>query len=245
MDNVGASLHKQRQIVSAIVLAGGSSQRMGPGIDKLMCRVANRPLLAHCMLAFERCPEVQEIVLVARKDRQAGYQTLAVEQKISKLKSVVSGGEERQDSVWSGLQALSPDSELVLIHDGARALVTTDIITRCISAGRKSGAAIPASRVKDTIKRASPTPNKHGPRVETTLDRSILWSAQTPQTFRTDLIRQAYEPLIREQIIVTDDAAAVERIGYTVSLVECDSLNLKITTPEDLLLAEVLLSKRA
>ena len=232
-------------MISAIILAGGSSKRMGEGIDKLMIPILKKPLLAYSLMAFQACSEVKEIVLVARTDRQSDYQAMAKEYSISKLKSVVSGGIERQDSVWVGLHSVSPKSEIVSIHDGARALISVDIISRCIASARQNGAAIPACRVKDTIKRAVPNAPKEENRVETTLDRSILWAAQTPQTFRTDVIRQAYKPLINNGIIVTDDSAAVERVGLSVSLVEGDPLNLKITTPEDLLIAEMVLLKRS
>jgi len=210
----------------------------------LMCRLARLPLLAHPLLTFQRCREVEEIVLLARKDRQPTYRALAGQLKISKLRAVLPGGAERQDSVWAGLAALSERSEIVLIHDAARALVTPEIIKRCVAAARRTGAAIPAVRVKDTIKRASPNSRKHGLHVETTMDRSLLWKAQTPQTFRTDIIRRAYDPVIKEGILVTDDAAAVERLGLPVTLVECDASNLKVTTPEDLVIAEAILAQR-
>jgi 2-C-methyl-D-erythritol 4-phosphate cytidylyltransferase len=231
-------------MISAIILAGGSSKRMGPGVDKLMILAADTPLLTFPLIAFEQCKDVDEIILVAREDRQAAYQTLAETNKISKLTKVVSAGAERQDSVWNGLKAVSSKSEIVSIHDGARALVTGDIITRCINVARRSGAAIPASRAKDTIKQAAPLQKGHDLQIAGTLDRSTLWAAQTPQTFRTDLIKKAYEPIIHQKVMITDDAAAVERLGHPVSLVECDPLNFKVTTPEDMLLAELLLSNR-
>lgn len=235
-------------MISAIVLAGGSGKRMGRRVDKLMIRAVDRPLLAHALLAFERCPEVDEIILVARKDRREVYRKLAIRHRISKLATVISGGVERQDSVWRGLQAVSPGCKIVAIHDGARALVTAAIISRCVAVARQTGAAIPACRVKDTIKRESVAHNGADnplhPRVETTVERACLWAAQTPQTFLLDLIQRAYEPLIRRQIIVTDDAAAVERLGQPVALVESDPLNLKITTPGDLLLAAAILRQR-
>jgi 2-C-methyl-D-erythritol 4-phosphate cytidylyltransferase len=231
-------------MISAIILAGGSSRRMGPGVDKLMILAADVPLLTYPLLAFEHCKEITEIILVARDDRQTTYKTLVETNKITKLTHLVPAGAERQDSVWNGLKAVSPKSELVLIHDGARALVTEDIITRCINVARRSGAAIPASRVKDTIKQAAPHQKGHDLQIASTLDRSTLWAAQTPQTFRTDLIRKAYESVMAQKSIITDDAAAVESIGHPVSIVECDPLNLKVTTPEDMLLAELLLSNR-
>jgi 2-C-methyl-D-erythritol 4-phosphate cytidylyltransferase len=229
-------------MISAILLAGGSGKRMGAGMDKLMLMAANVPLLAHALTAFQKCPDVDEIILVAREDRKDSYRQLASTHQIDKLVSVVPGGVERQDSVWCGLQVVSSKSEIVLIHDAARALVTPQIISNCVASARKMGAAIPASRVKDTIKRAQDATSPS--QIEMTVDRSQLWAAQTPQTFRTELIRRAYEPLIRENVIVTDDAAAVEKMGHPVFLVDSDPLNLKITTPEDLLLAEIILSKR-
>ena len=224
---------------SAVLLAGGSSRRMGSGKDKLRHPIAGRPLLVHSLLAFDRCAAVHEIILVVRQDQQDAFKTLALKHGVTKLAQVVAGGVERQDSVWRGLQALSPSSEIVLIHDGARPCVTPEIITRCVEAARLRGAAIPASRVKDTIKQVD-----SNLQIKATLDRSALWAAQTPQTFQAELIRRAYEPLIRDGIIVTDDAAAVERLGHGVWIVESDPLNLKVTTPEDLLLADVILSGR-
>ena len=235
-------------MTSAIILAGGSSKRMGDDVDKLVLQVGSLPLIARVLLTFERCSNIDEIILVARKDRQDAYRSLALEHHISKLTSVIPGGVERQDSVWCGIQAISPNSKIVLIHDSARALVTIDIISRCVAIAQKTGAAIPAARVKDTIKRTiSPTnarSNGSNPLVEATVDRSLLWAAQTPQTFRTDLIRRAYEQVIRDRLIITDDASAVEHLGHPVSIVESNPFNLKITTPEDLLLAEAFLSKQ-
>ena len=235
-------------MITAIILAGGSSKRMGEGIDKLMFQAAHHPLLAHVLLAFQQCKDIDEIVLVARKDRQANYKNFAEKYRISKLVTVISGGIERQDSVWCGLQAISPHSQIVLIHDAARALVTTDIISKCICAARKTGAAIPAARLQDTIKRTIPTStvsaNGSYPLIEATLDRLQLWAAQTPQTFQLDLIRRAYEPLIQKRIVVTDDAAAVERLGHLVSIIETTASNLKITVHDDLVFAEAILSNR-
>ncbi len=234
-------------MTAAILLAGGSGKRMG-GVDKLLLPLGGVPLLARVLRTFQQSAALDEIILVARADRLDAYQRLAHDHGITRLKAVVEGGAERQDSVWNGLLAAGPTCELVFIHDAARALVTEDILLRCARAARAHGAAIPAARVKDTIKRValppSDAPPSALPHVEATLDRSTLWSAQTPQTFRMELIRRAYEPLIRQRIVVTDDAAAVERLGHPVVLVECDASNLKVTTPEDLPLAEALLARR-
>ena len=209
---------------------------MGPGVDKLQQTVAGQPLLAHSLRAFDGCPAVDEILLVGRTDRLETYREIAAKSGIRKLKAVIPGGVERQDSVWCGLEALSPSAGIVLIHDGARCCVNGDIISRCIETARAKGAAIPACRVRDTVKKAAADLQ-----VEATVDRSTLWAAQTPQTFRVELIRRAYEPLIRDRIIVTDDAAAMERLGHPVWLVETSHLNLKVTIAEDLMLAETIL----
>jgi 2-C-methyl-D-erythritol 4-phosphate cytidylyltransferase len=211
---------------------------MGPGVDKLQEIVDGQPLLAHSLRAFDGCPAVDEIVLVGREDRLQTYRVLVSKTGLRKVKAVIPGGIERQDSVWCGLQALSPSAEIVLIHDGARCCVNGDIITRCVETARAKGAAIPACRVRDTIKKAGADL-----RIEATVDRSTLWAAQTPQTFRVELIRRAYEPLIRDRIVVTDDAAAVERLGQPVWIVETSHLNLKVTLAEDLMLAETILRR--
>ena len=225
---------------SAILLAGGSGRRMG-GVDKLLIEVRGIPLLRRALDAFEACPAVDRIVLVAREDRIPEYTRLASEWHATKVSRIVPGGAERQDSVWNGLEALVPPPDIVLIHDAARALVAPELIGRCVVAAAESGAAIPAARVHDTIKRVA---SGDEARVVETLDRSLLRAAQTPQTFRYTLIREAYEPLVRQRIIVTDDAAAVERTGHAVRIIESDGANMKVTTHEDILLAEMVLSQR-
>lgn len=225
---------------SAILLAGGSGRRMG-GVDKLMIQVGGMPLLRRVLRAFSDCPAVDRVVLVAREDRIPEYAGLASSWGFAKVSAIVAGGAERQDSVWSGLEALVPPPDIVLVHDAARALVTPDLIGRCIAAAVEFGAAIPAARVSDTIKRVAAGDEAQ---IAETLDRSLLRAAQTPQTFRYELIRAAYEPLVRQRLLVTDDAAAVERAGHPVRLVDSDATNLKVTRPDDVLLAETVLSQR-
>jgi 2-C-methyl-D-erythritol 4-phosphate cytidylyltransferase len=229
---------------TAIILAGGRGTRMGANVDKLMLKARGTPLLGHTLIAFQNCNEVHEIILVARKDRQETYQKLCDQFHIRKLSCITEGGIERQDSVWNGLQQVSAACQWVLIHDGARSLITPTTLTRCIEAARMTGAAVPATRVKDTIKMAKPSDEGSNAWIEKTVDRTRLWIAQTPQVFRKELIFRAYEPLIRSRTIVTDCASAVERLGEKVSLVDCDPLNLKITTPEDLILAESIIAAR-
>lgn len=227
-------------IASAILLAGGSGRRMG-GVDKLLIEVGGVPLLRRVIDAFDICPVVDRVILVAREDRISEYTRLVSEWHAKKVSKIIPGGTERQDSVWNGLEALTPPPDVVLIHDAARALITPELIGRCAEAAHEGGAAIPAARVHDTIKRVA---SGNEGQVAETLDRSLLRAAQTPQTFRYTLIREAYEPLVRQRIMVTDDAAAAERAGHAVRIVESDGTNLKVTTHEDVLLAEMVLSQR-
>ncbi|MCC7518236.1 MAG: 2-C-methyl-D-erythritol 4-phosphate cytidylyltransferase [Verrucomicrobiae bacterium] len=225
---------------SVILLAGGSGRRMGGG-DKLLIEVRGEPLLRRVLRAIEACAAVDRIVLVARPGRIPEYTRLASSWGLTRISAIVPGGVERQDSVWNGLQALVPPPEIVLIHDAARALVTPDLIRRCAAAAAEHGAAIPAAPVHDTIKRIR---SPEDPRIVETLDRTLLRAAQTPQAFRFVIIRDAYAPLIRQRVLVTDDASAAERAGHEVQIVESDATNLKVTSPEDVFLAETILSQR-
>ena len=208
-------------------------------MDKLQQVIGGKSVLVHSLLAFERCEAVDELILVARVDQQEKLKTEASTNQIRKLTRIIPGGAERQDSVWCGLENLSAQSEIVLIHDAARPCISSEVITRCVQTARDQGAAIPAVRVRDTIKRVS-----KDLQIRETLDRSELWAAQTPQTFRVELIRRAYKEVIDHKLMVTDDAAAVERLGHPVWIVESDPLNMKITIPEDFMLAEIIFSNR-
>jgi len=219
-------------MVTGIVLAAGRSTRMGGGPNKQFIELSGQPLIWYSLTAFEQCPAVTEIIIVSRPDYLTAARGLTTAFK--KITAVVEGGVERQNSVWNGLEKATGD--IVAVHDGARPLVTAALIEATIASARQHGTGIAATKVVDTIKEA--TPDKT---VTRTVDRTKLWAVQTPQTIRTDLLRQAYRQVFSQGIIVTDEAASVELLGQPVHLVETPFLNLKVTTPADLATVEALL----
>lgn len=218
--------------VGAIVLAAGSSQRMG-GQDKLLAVVGGKPVLVHTLRAFEQCAAIDQVIVVLS---EANANTvLPLLRPFKKVTRTTHGGPRRQDSVRNGLYSLTP-SELVVVHDGARPLVTPGIISHGLAIARETGAAAAAVPIVETIKAA----HEDG-RVTRTVPRAGLWAVQTPQVFKYDILLDAHER-IRDD--VTDDCAMVERLGYPVYLYESSRLNLKVTTPEDLRLVDALLRTR-
>lgn len=211
---------------------------MGPNVDKLFLGIAGRPVIAHTWARFDRCPSVEELVIVVRDGMQNAFQELAEDQELTKPFRLVVGGKERQDSVWNGLQHLSPASEIVLIQDGARPCTSETVIAATIEAARRSGAAVAAQGVTDTIKESA-----DGRFIDRTLNRSRLWSVQTPQTFQTEIIRRALAMVRERGIAVTDDTAACELIGQRVELVVSPLPNPKVTRGEDLPYIESLLRR--
>lgn len=221
-------------MVTAIILAAGRSSRMGGGPNKQFIELLGQPLIRYSLAAFQQCPVVTEIILVRRADYAAEAELLAKD--YSKVTALVDGGAERQNSVWNGLEQAT--GEVVAVHDGARPLVTPALIEATVASARQHGTGIAATKVVDTIKEANDKV------VSRTVDRTKLWAVQTPQTVRRSLLRQAYTAVFEMQIVVTDEAAAVEMLGHRVDLVETPFLNLKITTPSDLAMAEALLYSR-
>jgi len=217
--------------VGAIVVAAGASKRMG-GVNKLYANLAGKPLLAHTVDVFQECSSIDQVVIVLSEDKVKEGQQLVEEQGWSKVVEVCPGGARRQDSVREGLERLS-DCQWVVIHDGARPCLSANLIERGLEEARQSGAAIAAIPVTDTIKVVSP-----GSFVEETPLRQRLWSVQTPQVFRFDIIDEAYR---KAQGDVTDDATLVENLGYKVKVYPGSEANIKVTTPEDLVLAEAIL----
>ena len=224
----------------AIIVAGGSGTRMGSPTDKLFLEIAGRPLIAHTWERFARCPAIDEIVLVVRSGMADTFTQLAKTYEFTKPFRFATGGKERQDSVWNGLEAIPAATEIVLIHDAARPCTTDRLITETIRLAREGGAAVAGRRITDTVKES-----EDGERVARTLDRSRLWTVQTPQTFRIEVIRGALSALREAGRIVTDDTAACELIGLPVRLVESHEPNPKLTRPEDIPYLEFLLSHRA
>lgn len=219
----------------AVIVAAGSASRMG-GIDKVMAKLRGEPMIVHTLRAFEACDAVSEIVVVTRENLILPITSLAGD--FSKVRAVVAGGKSRQESVHLGLNALSEKAELAAVHDGARPLVTWQLIDRVVRAAGTYGAAAPAIPVKDTIKVVE------GRVVKSTPDRATLFAVQTPQVFDFDLLRGALKKAEMDGVQVTDDCSAVERMGMGVKIVEGDERNLKVTTPMDLKIAEMMLEEK-
>ena len=219
----------------AIVVAAGRSLRMG-GVDKIMAPLLGKPLLLHSLEAFEASPHVSVVVLVVSEHNLEACRRIVDENGLDKVIDVRVGAGRRQDSVRIGLDGM-PDPGYTIVHDGARPCVDGATISRGVSAVHRHGAAIAAVPVKDTIKSAA-----RDRRVVETVDRDGLWAAQTPQVFRTALLREAHESLDGD---FTDDAAMVEASGGTVTLFMGSYDNVKVTTPEDMAVAEVVLARRA
>lgn len=217
---------------SAIIVAAGKSERMGLNTDKAFLSLGPKPVVAWSLLAFEQCPEIDQIVLVVRKDQLLAAKSVTQMFGISKIRTIVAGGGRRQDSVINGLNEMDADTRVVVVHDGARPCVTSELIEETIKCAKRNGCGIAASRVWDTIKYV-----ERGSTVDHTVDRSKLWAVQTPQAFNADLIRRAYRAVEEQKVTVTDEASAVELIGEPVRLVEWPRPNIKITTAEDLPLA--------
>jgi len=224
-------------IFAALVTAAGEGKRMGRDVPKQYLELGGIPILARTLLAFQSHPLVDVIVLaVPAGDEDLCRSRILAPFELQKVEEIVAGGATRQASVYNGLRRLEK-ADMVAIHDGVRPLVNQEVITATFKAAGASGAALACVRVRETIKK------KMGTHVET-IPRSDLWLAHTPQTFRTDLILKAHARAIEDGFIGTDDAALVERLGQPVTIVEDSADNIKITTPEDLALAEVLLQRR-
>jgi 2-C-methyl-D-erythritol 4-phosphate cytidylyltransferase len=225
-------------VFSAILVAGGSSQRMG--FDKLFAVIAGEPVIAHPIRAFERATSVDEIVVVAREDRHDEIRKISRDRGFKKVLSIVPGGERRQDSVRAGLDRINRDAKYVAVHDAARPLITPEQIERAFEQCRVHGAAALAQPVNDTLKRADADLMVVG-----SVDRHQIFAMQTPQIFERKLIEDAYRAVYAENILVTDEVSAVERLGYKVALVLDHDFNFKITYPRDLPVADFILRDRA
>ena len=226
-------------MTSAIIVAAGKGVRMGPNTDKLFLELKGRPVMAHTWQQFDLAECINEIVIVVREGMQAAFAELAAKYNLKKTFYLVPGGPQRQDSVWNGLEALSPSADIVAIQDAARPCTSQTLIAATVQAARQHGAAVAAQPVTDTIKESS-----DGNLIERTLDRSRLWAVQTPQTFRVNVIRRALAEVRRRGLLVTDDTAACELIGQPVKLVISTEPNPKLTRPEDLPFLEAWLRKR-
>ena len=227
-----------KPICTAVIVAAGKGRRMGTEISKQFLPLCGKEILAHSVEKFEKAEKIRDIVLVTGEDSLQDVREMAQEYGWKKIVSVVAGGKERQDSVWNGLQAVSADTEIVLIHDGVRPFVTEDILNHSIETAVEMGGCVAGVPAKDTIKVC----NSENIAVATP-DRSTLWQIQTPQTFQKDLIMQAYQKAKEEGFVGTDDASLAEYSGCPVKVIMGSYRNIKITTKEDLLIGEAFLKE--
>jgi len=225
-------------MLSAIILAAGSGVRLRTKLAKPLVKIGNRPAIVYSLAAFNKHPGIDEIILVVNAKNQAQIAGVIKKYHFKKLNLFVIGGKRRQDSVYNGLRKIGKKSNWVLIHDSARPFISSKFIAKVILAAKKTGAAILAVPVKATIKSV-----KAGLVVDKTVDRSNLWEIQTPQVFKKDLIIKAYKRYSKDN--VTDDATLVERLGKKVKVVWGSYDNIKITTKEDLLIAQAIANKNA
>ena len=217
----------------AVIVAAGTASRMG-GIDKVMAPLGGEPMIVRTVRRFQQCDVIREIVVVTRPDLMMSVMDLC--HGFDKVKAVVVGGPNRESSVHMGLNTLSKKCKLVAVQDGARPLVSCQVIDRVVQAANAFGAAAPAVPVTDTVKVADAAGL-----ITATPDRSTLFAVQTPQVFRASLLREAYCQPFND--LFTDDASVVESLGHKISLVEGERVNLKLTTPDDLEWAEWWLAK--
>ena len=223
---------------TAVIVAAGSATRMH-GVDKIMANLQGEPVIAHTIRSFQNASCIDEIVIVAREDRLEAMRKLVEEKQFHKVRAIVPGGENRMESVRAGLDAASPETVLAAIQDGARPMVTEEIIRRTVDMALSYHAAAPAIPVKDTVK----VVGEDG-RVESTPDRSTLRAVQTPQIFDRELLIAAWQRAKKEKLSYTDDCSAMEGLGVHVYLTEGSEENLKITTPLDLKIAELIMEDR-
>ena len=226
-------------MVTAIVLAAGRSSRMGGGTNKQFLELRGQPILRYSLAAFENCAAIDTIVVVRRPEYAEQAEEIVRTAGCHKVIAFTDGGAERQNSVWNGLEKCPAHTGIVAVHDGARPLVTPQLIEATVASARAHGTGTAATKVVDTIKEADDTRT-----ILRTVDRTRLWAVQTPQTVQYQLLRDAYTAIFKKGIVVTDEAAAVEQLGHAVKLVDTPFLNLKITTPSDLAMAEALLAQR-
>ena len=225
--------------VSVVVAAAGIGKRMGPGQRKPYLELDGEPILFRTLAQFASLDEVTEIILVVHPDSVDQVRTqYGPRLRQLKVREICAGGAERQHSVYNGLRHTSPDCSVVLTQDAVRPVIGPELIRRTIAEAEKRGAAIVAARVKETVKEAD-----GAGRIVATRARENLWLAQTPQGFRREVILQAYESVTQQGLNITDDAQAVEATGGAVYLVEGGYDNIKITTPEDLAIAEALIKR--
>lgn len=222
--------------LSAIVVAAGKSKRFRGKVSKVILKLGSKPVIAYSLGVLDRHPMIKEIIVAGNPDNIKDLRRIIKKNKIRKAAKVILGGKERKDSVARGLKAINSRADFVLIHDAARPFITSGLVSLVIKEAQNSKAAIVGAPVKSTIKRV--TVNGKRVTVKETIDRDNLWEAQTPQVFARDLIIKAYSKF--GHLDVTDDAGLVEKTGKKVKMVLGEHNNIKITTPEDMAIAEAI-----
>ena len=220
----------------AIIVAAGRGSRMGR--DKLFLKVAGKPVMAHTWERFDESKVIHQIVVVVRAGMEKKFEALAEKYEFQKPYRIVTGGAERQDSVWNGLEVVPETAEIVVIHDAARPCVSLELIASTVRRADETGASVAAHPVTDTIKESA-----DARLVQRTLDRSRLWAVETPQTFRLEVIRRAIAAARAKRMVFTDDTGSCELIGQPVRLVSSIAPNPKVTVPGDLPIVEALLRR--
>lgn len=220
----------------AIVVAGGKSERMGKGVDKSFLSLGSKPVVVYSLLAFERCADIEEVILVVRPERVESARSITQMFGCNKVRKIVGGGQQRQISVMKGLEQVEENVEIVVVHDGARPCVTAELISETVRNAQKHGSGVAALKITDTVKEV-----RQGLTISRTVDRTNLWTVQTPQAFRRELLVKAMDFVKKKKLAVTDEASAVERVCKDVRLVVSTPFNVKITTPDDLVLAAALM----
>ena len=222
---------------SAVIVAAGSSERMGT--DKMLMELCGMPVIARTLTVFQQCPEIDDIVVVTRRDKIEMLAELCHKYGISKVSKVIAGGATRAESALAGVSAVKGRAELIAIHDGARPLVTTALISKTVSAAAEYLAAAPGIKSTDTLKIVDDKGF-----ITSTLDRSSIVRIQTPQIFNSELIKGALTKAVSDKLAITDDCSAVEMMGVKTRIVEGENTNIKLTSPDDLITAAAILSER-
>jgi 2-C-methyl-D-erythritol 4-phosphate cytidylyltransferase len=226
---------------TAIVPAAGQGKRMGAARSKPYLLLEGKPILFYTLRALEECPLIDEVVLIVERGEIGHAREDVVDAfRIAKVRAIIAGGLKRQDSVWEGLKTVRDDCDVVMVHDGVRPFVSQEIVARAIQGAVDCGASVVGVPAKDTVKLVSAQRE-----VLETPDRTGVFLVQTPQTFKRDIVLKAYRQAMQEGLYATDDAALVERLGLPVKVVEGSYENIKITTPEDLAVGEMILRRRA
>ena len=230
-------MENSRKKVVAIVVAGGVGSRMNSDIPKQFVEVLGKPIIAYTINSLSNCPEIDEIIVAAHPDYIVYMKDVVDEFKYNKVSKIVCGGKSRQESVYNGLLETDDTADIVAIHDGARPLIDSDTVCKCIEQARKEGCSAAGVKMKDTIKLVDTEGF-----IEYTADREKLWQVQTPQVFKRDIIMSLHKDAIGNNE-ATDDCFLAEKAGYRVKMVEGKYENIKITTPQDIFIMKGMLGE--